>query len=395
MSSSNSFPHDTPRVVVAHDYFTQRGGAERVALELASQLRAHRIVTSVFRPDQTFDRARGFDVRELKSRLLKPFASDPRRALPFLARAWSTERPVEADAVIASSSGWAHGIPVAEGVRKVVYCHNPARWLHQPDDYTASAGRIARVALGALGPGLRRWDHDAAHTADAYVANSTSVAARIRSAYGIDAEVVHPPVSVDVDGVREPVPGLDAGFFLTVARPRGYKGTALLREAFSRLRGERLVVVGAEATEPVPANVTALGSVSEQQLRWLYANARALVSVSHEDFGLTPVEANAFGTPSLVLRAGGFLDSTAEGVSGSFIEEDTVGAVIDAVTDFEDDFDRDAVRRHAERFSPDAFGARMREIALGDAAGHPSPDNRPTRPCPVAGPRTQGKAPTS
>jgi glycosyltransferase involved in cell wall biosynthesis len=189
------------------------------------------------------------------------------------------------------------------------------------------------------------------------------VASRIREVYGIEAEVVHPPVSVDTEGVRESVAGLDAGFFLTVARPRGYKGTTVLRDAFARVPGERLVVVGAEVPHPVPANVTVLGFVSEEQLRWLYANARALVSVSHEDFGLTPVEANAFGTPALVLRAGGFLDSTAEGVSGSFIADDTVPAVVEAVSDFEDDFDRAAILRHATRFSPAAFGARMREIA--------------------------------
>lgn len=391
MSSQELLPKNTPRVVVAHDYFTQRGGAERVALELAHQLNAPRIVTSIHRPDRTFDRAELFEVRELRSRMLRLFASDPRRALPFLAHAWSSERPIEADVVVASSSGWAHGIPVSRETRKVVYCHNPARWLYQADDYAASAGRAARMALGVLGPRLRRWDFAAAYTADAYVANSTSVAARIRSVYGINAEVVHPPVAVDATAAREAVPGLDAGFFLTVARLRGYKGTAVLADAFSRLRGERLVIAGAQMPGTLPPNVTSLGFVSEARLRWLYANARALVSVSHEDFGLTPVEANAFGTPALVLRAGGFLDSTAEGVSGSFIEDDTVPAVIEAVTDFEDDFDREAVRRHSERFSPDAFGARMREIALRrETSARPHEDTTP--PPPIVAQNTPRKA---
>jgi glycosyltransferase involved in cell wall biosynthesis len=352
----------TPRIIVAHDYFTQRGGAERVALELADQLHAERILTAVYRPELTFDRAREFDVRELQSRLLKPFGSDPRRALPVLAGVWSSQEPIEADAVVCSSSGWAHGLPVAAGTRKIVYCHNPARWLYQSDDYTGSTGFAARAAIAVFGPRLRRWDAAAAHSADTYVANSTSVAARIREVYGIDAEVVHPPVSVDIDGPQEPVPGVAPGFFLTVARPRGYKGTEVLRDAFARMPRERLVVAGAEVPAPVPGNVSALGFVPEAQLRWLYANARALVSVSHEDFGLTPVEANAFGTPALVLRAGGFLDSTAEGVSGSFIEHDTPGSVIEAVTDFEDDFDRAAIRTHAAGFSPAVFGARMRQI---------------------------------
>jgi glycosyltransferase involved in cell wall biosynthesis len=352
------------RIVVAHDYFTQRGGAERVALELAHQLNAEHLITSIFREDHTFDNARQYEVRELSSSILKPFASDPRKGLPFLAAAWSSQAPVEADVVVCSSSGWAHGLPVTSGTRKLVYCHNPARWLYQPKEYAASAGRNARAALTLLRPFLRRWDTAAAHSADAYVANSTSVAARIRSTYGIYAEVVHPPVSMDSAGKAEPVPGVDGGFFLSVARPRAYKGTDVLRRAFAEMPREQLVIVGTAGSDSDPANVLALGPVSEAQLRWLYANARALVSVSREDFGLTPIEANAFGTPSLVLRAGGFLDSTDEGVSGSFIEGASATDVVAAVTSFRGDFDRDTVRRHALRFSPSNFGARMREIAL-------------------------------
>lgn len=348
-------------VVVAHDYLTQHGGAERVALELAGQLDADAILTSVYRPDQTFAHAADFDVHEIDSALLRPFASDPRKALPFLARAWSHVPPVEADAVVCSTSGWAHGLRVAEGTFKVVYCHNPARWLYQREDYTRGASIAVRSALAVLSPSLRRWDATAALSADVYLANSSVVADRIRRVYGIEAQVVHPPISIDAQGPQEAVDGLDDGFFLTVARPRGYKGTEVLREAFRRMPGEQLVVVGA-SDHDAPANVRSLGEVSEAQLRWLYSRARALTSVSHEDFGLTPLEANAFGTPSLVLRAGGFLDSTDEGVSGSFIASDTVEAVVDAVRAFPDSWSRDTVSRHAARFSAEAFGKRMREI---------------------------------
>lgn len=276
-------------VVVAHDYFTQRGGAERVALELARQINAERIVTSFYRPRQTFVETEQHDIELLDFPVLRAFGGDPRRALPVLGAAWSAQHRVEADVVVCSSSGWAHGLRVAEGTRKIVYCHNPARWLYQQEDYVLGMGGATRAALRVLSPALRRWDRRAAHTADTYVANSTVVAARIRDVYGIEAEVVHPPISIDADGPLEPVDGLDEGFFLTVSRPRGYKGTELLKESFDRLRGEQLVVVGAKLNEPVPPNVTLLGGVSEAQLRWLYAKSRALMSMSHEDFGLTPL----------------------------------------------------------------------------------------------------------
>lgn len=360
------------RVVVAHDYLTQFGGAERVALELARRFDAERIVTSVYRPERTYDGFRDFAVQSAPSRVLARFGDDPRRALPVLPHAWATIPSVEADAVICSSSGWAHAVPVTAGTRKIVYCHNPARWLYQADDYLHGHSGAVRAGLGALRPYLRRWDRAAAASADVYVANSAVVAERIRHAYGVDAAVVHPPVCVDVDGHSEPVPAAGYDFYLTVARPRGYKGTQNLTEAFSRLPTERLVVVGETADGPHPHNVVFLGKVDEAQLRWLYANARALVSVSHEDFGLTPVEANAFGTPALVLRAGGFLETTQDGVSGSFIEDESADAVVRAVRAFPGEWDRAAVAANAHRFSAERFAAQMQEIvADAVAARHP------------------------
>jgi glycosyltransferase involved in cell wall biosynthesis len=349
-------------VVVAHDYLTQRGGAERVALELASRLDAARVVTSVYRGSRTFAGFADFEVVESPSRLVRALGEDPRRALPFLAPAWSEMAPIEADVVVCSSSGWAHGAPVASGTRKIVYCHNPARWLYQADDYLQGRGPASRAAIRVLGPRLRRWDQRAAASADVYVANSTSVARRIREVYGREAEVVHPPVSLDVEAPQRAVDGLDPGFFLTIARTRGYKGTKVLCDAFARLPEERLVIVGMPADAALPPNVRALGVVDDEVIRWLYANARALVSVSREDFGLTPIEANAFGTPSLVLRAGGFLDTTLAGQSGEFIDDGSVDSVLGAVRRFPHDWDRAAVAATAERFSAKSFGDRMREI---------------------------------
>ena len=348
--------------VVAHDYLTQRGGAERVALELARRLGAREIVTSVYAPERTFEGFREFDVRESQGRVLDRFAGDMRRALPFLAGAWSRLPPVDADVVVCSSSGWAHGLRTTPGTLKVVYCHTPARWLHQPEDYGLGHPAPVKLALHALSPALRRWDARAAASADLYIANSTTVAARIRRAYGIDAEVIHPPVSIDVDGAQEPVAGVAPGAFLTVSRARGYKGTERLVAAFARMPQHRLVLVGTSPSAHTPANVTAVGAVSDDQLRWLYAHARALISVSREDFGLTPVEAGAFGTPALLLRAGGFLDSTVEGESGGFIEDETADAVARAVEDFPAEWDAGAVRANAARFSPDAFAVRLREV---------------------------------
>lgn len=351
-------------VVLAHDYLTQKGGAERVVVEFARMFNPRALVVALFNADTTFEPFADYDVRPSALNRIPVFRRDPRPALPFLARAWSGRKPVAGDVAFCSTSGWAHGLKVAPGVPKVIYCHNPARWLYQPEDYLKEQPGLVRKALQWLRPSLLRWDRKAAASASVYIANSSSVAARIRAAYGIEAEVIFPPVAIDVDGQQEPVPGVEAPFFITVARGRGYKGGQQLIDAFRELPEHRLVVVGKAAFKDLPPNVHATGFVSDAQLRWLYSNATGLISTSREDFGLTPIEANAFGTPSLLLRAGGFLDSTVEGVNGCFIDDDALDTIREGVRRFPREWDRDAVREHARRFSPEAFRDAIYRVVL-------------------------------
>ncbi|MBP1301316.1 glycosyltransferase involved in cell wall biosynthesis [Curtobacterium sp. 1310] len=122
----------------------------------------------------------------------------------------------------------------------------------------------------------------------------------------------------------------------------------------------KLVVVGDPPQEMHEDGVHFAGRISEAELRWAYANAEALISVSREDFGLTPVEANSFGTPVLVIRRGGFLDSTDEGVSGMFIEDDAISSIRDAVEAFPSAWDRQAIIAHARKFSKERFAERLK-----------------------------------
>ncbi|HBF31074.1 glycosyltransferase [Rhizobium sp.] len=352
-------------VVLAHDYLTQRGGAERVTVELARALNPSYLITAIYSPEDAFPEMNGMSIHSTALSKVKLFRKDSRLALPLLASAWNSIKPVRADAVVCSSSGWAHALPTSGATRKIVYCHNPARWLYQTEDYLLDRPWPVRAALSMLQPGLMKWDRKAAASADVYIANSTSVAERIRRVYGREARVVFPPVSVDPTLATEPVSALiGKSFFLMVGRSRGYKGAQPLVEAFRGMPEHVLAVAGGGKIEDVPDNVVPTGYVSEAQLRWLYANARALISVSREDFGLTPIEANAFGTPVLLLRAGGFLDSTDEGTSGLFIEEATPEAIRAAVRAFPETWDTAAIKRHAEKFSPHRFHEAIRGIVV-------------------------------
>jgi glycosyltransferase involved in cell wall biosynthesis len=341
------------KVVVAHDYLTQRGGAERVVLALVEAFPGSTVLTSMYAPDLTFPEFQAIDVRSLGLERFRPFRRDPRLALPVLGDAFG-KATVDADVVICSSSGFSHQIRTP--ALKVVYCHNPPRWLHQWDDYSIDLGRLESLALRVLRRHLSRLDLEGARSADAYIANSSNVAGRIRRAYGVEPEVIHPPRGLDPDGVATPVADLAPGFLLTVGRSRGYKRTDLIAEAVAGMPDRTLVTVGSQPDPRWPSNIRQLVDVSDAELRWLYRSAAGLLACSREDFGLTPVEAFGFGTPVGATSEGGYLETCVEGLTGVWLDAESPSSLQTSIEDLlAHAWDRDAIRRHGAQWTTDVF----------------------------------------
>ena len=360
-----------PRVAIAHDYLTQRGGAERVVASISRAFPDATIYTTLYNPESTFPEFADATIITSPAQRVAAFRRDHRLALPLLPYAVSRMH-IDADLVIASSSGWAHGI-TASG-RKLVYCHAPARWLYQSENYLGGSQLRSVRGWGLLTvrSWLRGWDGRAAASADRYVVNSRVIQARVKDAYGIQAAVLPPPVGVDHTGEHQPVPQVadwaGGAYHLLVSRLLPYKNVDQAIEAFRDLP-ERLVIVGAgplqdQLRATLPANILMLSDLDDASLRWLYANATALVAPSLEDFGLGPIEAAAFGKPTIALRAGGYLDTVDEAINGHFFSEPVAAAIREAVVASRARvFDPDAIRFHADYFSEAHFHERLhREV---------------------------------
>ena len=139
-----------PRVAIAHDYLTQRGGAERVVLAMLRAFPEAEVHTLLYDPEGTFPEFRDAHVVTSPLNRLAPLRRHHRLALPLLAPAASRLR-VDADVTLVSTSGWAHGFDIRG--RSLVYCHNPARWLYQADDYLGDEGaRSARRSRCGCSP---------------------------------------------------------------------------------------------------------------------------------------------------------------------------------------------------------------------------------------------------
>jgi glycosyltransferase involved in cell wall biosynthesis len=354
------------RVVIAHDYLTQRGGAERVVLAMARAFPGAPIVTSLYEPDATFPEFRAHEVTTSTLQQIGLLRRHHRLALPLYAPIFSTTH-VDSDLLLCSTSGWAHGISGTG--RRLLYVHNTARWLYQTDDYLRRHPPVLRSLAHVLGAPLRRWDRTHGCSADLVLANSRTVRDRLARYWGVDAQVLYPPHGADLGAVREPVRGLEPGYLLAVSRLLPHKRVDVLVAAMEQLPDQRLVIVGsgprARALRlAAPANCVFLENVPDTELRWLYANTAALLSATHEDLGLAALEAMAFGRPVAVLRAGGFLETVVEGETGVFFDSpepaDVVGALRRLLAG---SFDQERIAAYAQRFDEASFARQLHHFA--------------------------------
>ncbi len=280
------------------------------------------------------------------------------------------------DLVVSSSHCVAKGVRVPRGAKHLSYVHAPLRYMWERYDDYFGPGRAApwvRVAARVVRPAMRAFDVRTAQAIDRVVANSHNVARQIARHWGRSAGVVHPPVELERFTQLPLEGGGQGGYFLCLGALAPYKRIDLAIEAFRAMPEHQLWVAGSGQAkgwlERLPPNVRALGQVSDEELPGLYRAARALVFPGEEDFGLTPLEAQACGRPVIALGRGGALETIADG-TGSFFSEPTVESLTGALRGF-DAFERrfrpaDA-RKNALRFSRAAFleGMRRELAALG------------------------------
>jgi glycosyltransferase involved in cell wall biosynthesis len=357
---------DGPRVAIAHDYLTQRGGAEKVVLSMSRAFPFAPIYTLLYDPATTYPEFAKRDIRVSGLNRVAPLRKNHRAALPVLPVAAQSVF-IDADIVVTSTSGWAHGFRTHG--RKLVHCHSPARWLYLPEQYLGDGSMLKRAALRSVSGYLRSWDRRAALSCDRYLAVSSEIQRRIADVYGIEADVLPSPVAMTRSDSVEPVPEVqrwlrtdepESAFYLCVSRLLPYKNVDAIVRAFSG-SDRRLVVVGrgpeAEALHRMKTpNVLIVSDLTDAQMAWLYRSCRALIAASFEDYGLTPIEAGVWGRPSVVLRWGGFLDTVEEGITGVYFDHPEPSAIADALDRFEaTSFDPDKIHRHTDQFTEKGF----------------------------------------
>jgi len=356
------------RVALVHEWFDTYYGSERVAAQILACFPEADVFTLI---DVMAEEQRGFLAgHRIHTSFLQrlPFARRRFRLyLPLMPLAIEQFDLAGYDLVLSSSHAFAKGVLTGPAQLHVAYIHAPMRyaWEYQ-HQYLRQSG-LARGLRGALTRCvlhyLRLWDHRTANQVDHYLANSRFIARRIDKIYRRPSAVVYPPVEVDSFALQ----ATKEDYYVAVSRFAPYKHTETIVEAFRELPGQRLVVIGdgpglARARARAPANTTLLGFQPFAALQRHLAAAKALIFAAEEDFGITPVEAQACGTPVIAFAAGGALE-TVRGLdqakpTGLFFEAQTAAAIVAAVERFErarGAIDPDDCRANALTFTPERF----------------------------------------
>jgi glycosyltransferase involved in cell wall biosynthesis len=356
------------KIALIHDWFITGGGSEKVVREILHLLRNEQVDVFTlmdFLPEE--DRRYFLHGKRTHTSFLQRMplaAKNYRYYLPLFPPAIEQFDLHEYDVVISSSHSVAKGVKLREGQVHLCYCHTPMRYLWDMrkkyiSDHKLNRGWrkwITRPVLSAI----RKWDYDTSARVSWFIANSENIRDRIRRNYKREAEVVYPPVDTEFYQLHLP----KEDFYVTASRMVPYKKVQLIVEAFSEMPGKRLVVIG-DGPEYGKIKALSKGHAIEiirfdttEVLRYYLQRAKAFVFAAEEDFGITPVEAQACGTPVIAYGKGGALETVIDGKTGIYFHQQSIKSIIDAVYRFENleqPFDPLACRAHALQFSKEIF----------------------------------------
>lgn len=355
------------KVAIVHDWLVG-GGAERVVYELHTMFPEAPIYTS-YCSDEWRQKLDGKVVTGFLQH--GPFPR-LRKYVGLLRIWWFTHLNFSSyDLVISSSgNGEAKGVNVPKGIPHICYCHAPTHyyWRHY-QQYLQHPGfgifdPLARLGLRLLVGPLRKWDLRASKRPDFFMANSSHTQAEITQFYKRDSLVVYPPIDI---GRFASQGAVKRAGYVTAGRQTPYKRTDIIVKACTKLAVPLTVIGRGPEHEKLKSmagpTVEFLTDVSDEEMPTYMGRSKAFLFAAYEDFGVTPVEALATGTPVIAYQAGGARDYVIPGKTGMFFADQTVDSLCEAIITSEKlTFDARLIQQHANQFSPQIFRQKLTGI---------------------------------
>ncbi|WP_336788241.1 glycosyltransferase [Paenibacillus sp. MMO-177] len=351
------------RIAIVHDYLNQMGGAERVVGVMHKLFPDAPIYTTIVDREKLLPELKDAHIVTTWMQHIPNILRDFKLYFWLYPLAVRSMKLKNYDIIISSSSAYAKGIRKPDHAVHLCYCHSPMRFAWNFEGYIENVrvSRLRKLAAKCLTYPLRVWDKTNSKHVDRLVANSSIVKDRISKFYGLESTVIFPPVEIERFSIGT---GKQEDYFLIVSRLVSYKKIDIAVEACSRL-GLKLVVIGdgddRQRLEAMAGpTVQFLGRRSDEEVVHYMQKCRALLFPGLEDFGITPLEANACGRPVIAFQAGGALDTIKPGLNGMFFNNQTAGSLMVALQNFNGiKWDSQRIREYAETFNESYFIERI------------------------------------
>ena len=360
------------KIAYVQDWLTVDGGAEKVTREILSLFPEAEVFSLIdfMAPDVRQEVLLGKKAKTSFLQFMPMAKKHYRWYLPLFPYAIESLNLSAYDLIISSSYAVAKGVRTRPGQKHICYCHSPMRyaWDLQKEYLDDLAGKSAllRSVMRFFLNRIKKWDAETSNRVDCFVANSNNVKTRISKSYNRESRVIYPPINLDIiELISE-----KEDYFLASSRQVPYKKTDLIIKAFLKMPTKKLIVTGdgpmMQALKKLAAeaeNIEILGHVSAVKLRSLMGRAKAFINASYEDFGISPIEALASGTPVIGFAKGGLLETTTEKKTAVYFNEQNVQAICDSVHVFEKTtLDKaENLRKSVEIFDQEHFRTHFKE----------------------------------
>ena len=333
------------KVAIVHDWLTNYGGAETFVELLLRMYPEADMFTLVH--DKKKLKGHFEETKIFTSKIQRlPFSTKIyTKLLKFMPKAFESFDLSVYDLVISSSSSCAKGVIVPPHIPHIAYIHSPMRYAWDLFfDYRKRSGKLTRFFMDRWIGEIRQWD---------YISSQR------------DASVIYSPVNVSRFSADDSVSQRE-DFYVFFSRLVPYKRADLAISACMAL-GKKLVVIGsgseAEKLKKLAknsGNIEFKGRISDEEVLFYLRRCKALIFCAEEDFGLTPLEAQACGSPVIAFGRGGALETVIDGKTGIFFEKQETECLSKAIERFEeldgkDIFKKEAIVSNARSFTEERF----------------------------------------
>jgi len=356
------------KIALVHDGIFCRGGAERVFLNFKKAFPDAQIFTSIYDPDHTYSEYKNYKINtSWIQNIISNEQNFKKLFFPLGLYSMRTHNLTNYDVILASTTHCAKYITAKKNILVINYCYTPFRLAWNPESYNIyqKSSGIKKYILKIIINILKNVDYQYAQRANKYIAMTEETAGRIKKHYSFNKniKIINPSINLDSYFISQNI----KNYYLVVSRLEKYKQVDLVIETFNKL-GYQLKIVGNGSEEKylkskAKNNIEFLSRVNQKHLSKLYSECKALIFPQHEDYGLTPLEANASGRPVIAYGFGGVLttmipynENKRNNFTAIFFNKQNIDSLTNAINKLSElEIDTNFIRENAGNFDDKVF----------------------------------------